>query len=91
MAFNVFSRQQWKLEQRGYTKEEARKIAYAQQKKNWNLIPWTFKLSEQWRQRSKMKPYQREIDRRAKQAGRNPNEYEYKDWKVRVKDFYRKK
>ena len=34
---------------KGMTDEQAAAIAYKQQLKNWNLVPWTYRLSEQWR------------------------------------------
>ena len=55
MARNIFSRQQYKLiHERGFDPETARKIAYRQQVKNWNLIPWTYQLTDKGRERSNL-------------------------------------
>ena len=65
MARNIFSRQQYKLiHERGFSPEAARIIAYKQQQKNWNLIPWTFKLSEKGKEWSNLFSEKRDYIRR---------------------------
>lgn len=54
MARNIFSRQVWKLQQRGYPLADAKRIAYYQQVKNGNLIPWTYQLTEEWKNYSNL-------------------------------------
>lgn len=69
MARNIFSRQVWKLQQRWYPLADAKRIAYSQQTKNWNLIPGTYQLTEQWKEYSNLFSEKRAVVRanRAKQ------------------------
>jgi hypothetical protein len=46
---SIFSRQQRRLREKWFTPEQATIIAYKQQQRNGNLVPWKFQLSEQWR------------------------------------------
>lgn len=65
MARNIFSRQQYKLiHERGFSPEDARRIAYKSQVKNWNLIPWTYQLTEKWKEWSNLFSEKREYIRR---------------------------
>ncbi len=84
MAYNILSRQIYKLQtERWMDYEKARKIAYLQQRNLWRTQPWTFKLSEEWVNYSKLTPAQRAIQRRAKLWTWNPNDYTYLNWKVK--------
>ena len=50
---NILARQIWKLQnERWYSLEDAKRIAYVQQVKNWNVKPWTFQLTDQGKQYS---------------------------------------
>ena len=54
MARNIFSRQIRKLQQRGFDLPTAKRIAYRQQVHNWHLIPWTYQLTEEWKEYSNL-------------------------------------
>lgn len=54
MARNIFSRQVWKLTQRGFPIADAKRIAYRQQVNAGNLIPWTYQLTEEWKEYSNL-------------------------------------
>ena len=54
MARNIFSRQVWKLTQRGFPLADAKRIAYKQQVRNWHLIPWTYQLTDEWKDYSNL-------------------------------------
>jgi len=56
---NILSRQIQKLIARWFTAEEARKIAYNTQVKNWNIKAWTFELTDKWEYYSNLTPEQR--------------------------------
>lgn len=88
---NIFNRQQWKLMQRGFSEDDARRIAYKQQKNSWNLIPWTFRLSDQWKEYSKKKPFERAVERKARHTWRPKEDLYYQEGKVRVKDVKKKR
>lgn len=64
MARNIFSRQVWKLQQRGYSLADAKRISYFQQVKNWNLIPGTYQLTEQGKEYSNLFSEKRAIIRK---------------------------
>lgn len=64
MARNIFSRQVRKLQQRWFPLQDAKRIAYKQQVKNWNLIPWTYQLSDQWKEYSNLFSEKRAVIRR---------------------------
>lgn len=84
MAYNILRRQIWKLQkERGFTEEEARKIAYNQQKRLWRTQPWSFRLSKEGEEYSKLNPAQRALIRAAKNWTWNINDYVYLDWKVK--------
>lgn len=89
MATNVFSRQQRHLINRWYSPEEARKIAYVQQQRLWNLQLASFKLSEKWQWYSLLSPWERAIQRRAKTTWKPAYYYQYVDWKVSLKPNYK--
>lgn len=69
MARNIFSRQVRKLQQRWYPMADAKRIAYAQQVKNWNLIPGTYQLTDIGKEYSNLFSEKRAVVRkqRAKQ------------------------
>ena len=69
MARNIFSRQVRKLQQRGFDLATAKRIAYRQQVNNWHLIPWTYQLTEEWKEYSNLFSEKRAVIRknRAKQ------------------------
>lgn len=77
MARNIFSRQVRKLQQRGFDINTAKRIAYRQQVNNWNIQPWTYQLTDQWREYSNLFSEKREIVRkqraREKQLARKQN------------------
>lgn len=77
MARNIWSRQVWKLQQRWFALEDAKRIAYRQQVNNWNIQPWTYQLTDQWREYSNLFSEKREIVRkqraREKQLARKQN------------------
>lgn len=54
MARNIFSRQVWKLTQRWFPMADAKRIAYKQQVANGNLIPWTYQLTDEWKEYSNL-------------------------------------
>ena len=64
MARNIFSRQIWKLQQRGYPLADAKRIAYYQQVRNGNLIPWTYQLTEEWKNYSNLFSEKRAVIRK---------------------------
>lgn len=64
MARNIFSRQVRKLQQRGFDLASAKRIAYKQQVANWNLIPWTYQLSDQWKEYSNLFSEKRAVIRK---------------------------
>lgn len=68
MARNIFSRQIRKIQQRWVPLADAKRIAYYQQVKNWNLIPWTYQLTDQWKEYSNLFSEKRAIARKQKYA-----------------------
>ena len=64
MARNIFSRQVWKLTQRGFPLADAKRIAYAQQVRSWHLIPWTYQLTDEGKEYSNLFSEKRAIIRR---------------------------
>ena len=68
MAYNIMSRQVWKLTERWYDLEDAKRIAYTQQLRNGNIIPGTWQLTEQWQEYSWMHPNDRAKYRKQKYA-----------------------
>lgn len=64
MARNIFSRQVWKLQQRGYPLADAKRIAYKQQVRNWNIKPWTYQLTEQGKEYSNLFSEKRAVIRK---------------------------
>lgn len=84
MAYNILSRQIWRLvNERGFSYDDAKKLAYNQQKRLWRTQPWTFRLSEQWVAYSKLSPAQRALQRRAKIDWWSISDYNYLNWKVK--------
>lgn len=86
---NIFSRQQRHLQQRWYSEEEARKIAYVQQQRKWNLQLASFRLSEQWQQYSNMSSADRAIIRASQKSWKPAHYYQYINWKVTLKQQYK--
>ena len=64
MARNIFSRQVWKLTQRGFPLADAKRIAYAQQVRNWHLVPWTYQLTDEGKEYSNLFSEKRAMIRR---------------------------
>jgi len=66
MARNIFSRQVWKLQQRGFSLADAKRIAYYQQVKNGNIQPGTYQLTDQWKEYSNLFSEKRAVIRKNK-------------------------
>ena len=64
MARNIFSRQVWKLQQRGFPLADAKRIAYKQQIRNGNLIPGTYQLTDEWKTYSNLFSEKRAVIRK---------------------------
>lgn len=64
------------------TPEQARKVAYAQQVKNWNVIPWTYQLTEKWKAYSELEPRSRAQFRYAKHRNMQFDDVKWEDWRV---------
>ena len=64
MARNIFSRQVWKLQQRGFPLADAKRIAYKQQVKNGNIQLWTYQLTDQGKEYSNLFSEKRAIIRK---------------------------
>lgn len=86
---NIFSRQQWHLRQRWYSEEEARKIAYVQQQRKWNLQTASFRLSEKWQQYSAISSAERAIIRTSQRSWKPAYMYQYNNWNVSLKQQYK--
>lgn len=70
MARNIFSRMVWKLtNERWLPLDYAKRLAYKTQLRNWNIIMWTYQLTDQWKEYSNLFSEKRAIIRkqRAKQ------------------------
>lgn len=68
---NILARQIWKLQtERWYSLEDAKRIAYSQQVKNGNVKRWTFQLTDQGKQYSRLYSEKR-ADLRKKKAAQN--------------------
>lgn len=68
----------WKLtNERWLPLDYAKRLAYRTQVNNWNLIPWTYQLTPQWKEYSNLFSEKREIIRkqraREKQLARKQN------------------
>ena len=64
MARNIFSRQVWKLQQRGFPLADAKRIAYKQQVRNGNIQLGTYQLTDQWREYSNLFSEKRAVIRK---------------------------
>jgi len=64
MARNIFSRQVWKLQQRGFPLADAKRIAYSQQVKNWMIKPGTYQLTDEWKEYSNLFSEKRAVIRK---------------------------
>lgn len=64
MARNIFSRQVWKLQQRGFPLADAKRIAYYQQVKNWMIKPGTYQLTDEWKEYSNLFSEKRAVIRK---------------------------
>ena len=60
------SRQVWKLTERGYSLEDAKRISYVQQLRNGNIKEGTRQLTEQRQEYSNLHPNERKRARRRK-------------------------
>ena len=54
---------------------DARKLAYEQQVKNWNIIPWTFTLTEQGKEYSNKSSKERDKIRKEKYLYNTNNKF----------------
>lgn len=61
---HIRSRQVWKLQQRWFPLEDAKRIAYKQQVKNGNIQLWTYQLTDQWKEYSNLFSEKRAIIRK---------------------------
>lgn len=65
MARNIFSRMVWKLvNERGLPLDYAKRLAYKTQVRNWHLIPWTYQLTEEWKNYSNLFSEKRAVIRK---------------------------
>ena len=65
MARNIFSRQVRKLvNERWLPMDVAKRIAYKQQLRNWNIQLGTYKLTDQWKEYSNLFSEKRAVIRR---------------------------
>ena len=69
----ITGRQFNKLIERGFSPQEARKIVYEQQVKKWNIIPWTFTLTEQGKKYSSLSSQERDVIRKDLYKNNNNN------------------
>lgn len=94
--WNILSRQQWKImdkaekDGRELTARQALEIARNQQRKQWNVESKTLYLTDLGKTYSRLSSEERAIMRRARETGRPTNNYIYKDWKVLLRDEFRK-
>lgn len=79
---NILSRQQWRLIQRWFKPEDARRIAYQTQVRNGNVVPWTYQLTDKWKQYSELNPRVRSIMRYAKNHKLNYDDVQFQDWRA---------
>jgi hypothetical protein len=82
MPWNIFSRQQFRLIQRWFKPEDARRIAYQTQVKNGNVTPWTYQLTDKGKRYSELEPRQRSIMRYAKNRNLRYDDVQYLDWRA---------
>lgn len=65
MARNIFSRMVWKLvNERWLPLDYAKRLAYKTQVRNWHLIPWTYQLTEEWKNYSNLFSEKRTVIRK---------------------------
>lgn len=65
MARNIFSRMVWKLvNERWLPLDYAKRLAYKTQVRNWHLIPWTYQLTEEWKNYSNLFSEKRAVIRK---------------------------
>lgn len=63
---NIVTRQIRKLVDRWYNPDDARKICYDQQLKNWHIEKWSFKLTEKGNEYSSLSSEERDLIRKEK-------------------------
>lgn len=85
MANNIYSRQQWKLIQKWISAEDAQRISYFSQKKNWTLNEGKYQLSDYWNYYSHLSSVERAMLRRAKREWKPMRMYKIEDGKVRLR------
>lgn len=85
MAPNIISRQQWRLREKWLSEEQAKRIAFKNQRDTWNTVKNTFQLSENGKWYSELWPIEREIIRRSNKSGKPPSAYTVVNWKVVLK------
>lgn len=73
MARNIFSRQVWKLTQRWFSIQDAKRIAYRQQVNNWHLIPGTYQLTDEGKEYSNLFSEKRAVIRKKNAIERQKN------------------
>ena len=61
---NIFNRQKWKLEQRWFPEDVAKRIAYKQQLNNWNIYANSYTLTDEWKQYSWLYSEKRDLIRK---------------------------
>lgn len=61
---HIWARQVRKLQQRGFSLADAKRIAYKQQVANGNIQLWTYQLTDQWKEYSNLFSEKRAIIRR---------------------------
>lgn len=61
---NIFNRQVWKLQQRGFPLDYAKRIAYKNQLANWNIEEWSYRLTEEWKEYSNLFSEKRAVIRK---------------------------
>lgn len=65
MARNIFSRMVYKLVyERWLPLDYAKRLAYKTQVRNWHLIPWTYQLTDEWKEYSNLFSEKRAVIRR---------------------------
>lgn len=64
MARNIFSRQVRKLQQRWFDLMTAKRIAYKTQLRNWNILPGTYQLTDEWKEYSNLFSEKRAVIRK---------------------------
>lgn len=61
---NVFNRQVWKLQEKGFPLADAKRIAYKQQLATWHIEEWSYRLTEEWKTYSNLFSEKRAVVRK---------------------------